>query len=53
MAYSLTKQGKHLRKSTTASRLGPIESRTKTFMVSILVVKLTEIIFCRKEKVLV
>ncbi len=47
--YSLSKQGKHLRKSTTTSRLGPFESRTKTFTVRIEVVRLTAIIFCRRK----
>jgi hypothetical protein len=47
MTYSLSKQGKHLRKLTTISRLGPAESRTKILMACILVVKLTATIFYR------
>ena len=47
MAYNLSKQGKHLRKLTTESRLGPSERRTKMLMVCILAVKLTATIFCR------
>ena len=50
MTYNLSKQGKHLRKLTTTSRLGPPETRTKTLTVCILVVKPTSIIFCRNIK---
>ena len=49
MTYNLSKQGKHLRRLTTASSLGLEGLRTKTLMVCILVVKLTAIIFCKTK----
>jgi hypothetical protein len=44
MIYSFSKQGKHLMKPTTESRLGPLESRTKTFIMGMEVVELIAII---------
>ena len=38
-----------MRKSTTESRLGPKDSRAKTFTVSIEVPKLRAIIFCQMK----
>ena len=46
MTYSFSRQGKHLRKLITESRLGPIESITKTFIV---VVRLMAVISWRKR----
>jgi hypothetical protein len=44
MTCSVCKQGKNLRKPIIESRLGPTESITKTFMVSIVVVRLMAVI---------
>ena len=43
--YSFSRHGKHLRKLTTCSRLGPIDSSAKTFTVRSFGVKLVGIIF--------
>jgi tetrahydromethanopterin S-methyltransferase subunit C len=48
--YSVSKHGTHLRKSTTASRLGPSETRAKTFTVGIELGMLTAVVFWQKKK---
>ena len=47
--YSLSKQGKHLRKSRTASKSGPTSLRAKIFTVGIVVDKFVAIIFYKNK----